>query len=191
MTTEIPSTIPAIWTIGHSVHAADKFLALLATHRIQALADIRRFPGSRRHPQFGADSLSAALAEHGIQYQHFPDLGGRRSPRPNSPNFAWRNAAFRGYADYMETDEFQQAAARLLDQAERLRTVMMCAEALWWQCHRALVSDYCKSRGWTVWHIGGDGKTVEHPYTQPAQVANGRLTYRGQELWPVNGHTAS
>src|SRR5580698_5069158 len=142
-----------LWTIGHSTHPLDEFLALLARHEIEAVADVRRFPGSRRLPQFNHDALAAALGARDIRYEPFPELGGRRTPRPDSTNLAWRNASFRGYADYMETAEFQGAIARLLPIARARRTTVMCAEALWWRCHRSLIADYTKAAGHTVLHI--------------------------------------
>lgn len=166
-------------TIGHSTRSAEEFAALLIESRIEVLADVRRFPGSRRYPHFNGENLRAFLSQHGITYEHFPELGGRRAPLKDSPNTAWRNAAFRGYADYMMTDEFAKAAARLLEITAEKRTAVMCAEALWWQCHRALVADYAKARGVKVSHILGHRKVEEHPYTSAAQIINGQLSYRG------------
>lgn len=166
-----------IWTIGHSTRSLEEFLELLAPHGIEAIADVRRYPGSRRLPHFSKDAFAASLAEARIGYAHFPELGGRRSPRPDSPNTAWRNAAFRGYADYMATDEFRAGIARLLELAHRDRTAYMCAEALWWQCHRRLISDLLKALGHEVIHILGPGKTEIHPLTPPARIVDGRLTY--------------
>ena len=166
-----------IWTIGHSNRSIEDFLALLQTHHIQALADVRRFPGSRRHPQFGQEQISASLAQSEISYVHFPELGGRRPVRPASPNSNWRNAAFRGYADYMQTAEFRSGIERLLALAGRQQTAIMCAEALWWQCHRALISDFLKVRSTTVIHILGPKKTQEHPFTSAARIVNSTLSY--------------
>jgi len=175
-----------IWTIGHSTHPGDKFLDLLQKHSITALADVRRFPGSRRHPQFNQEALAASLAEAGIAYVHFPELGGRRSAHKNSPNTAWRNSAFRGYADYMDTAEFRKGIVRLLALAQIKSTCLMCAETLWWRCHRALVADYLKAKGHTIWHILATGKTQEHPYTSAASISDGKLSYEAPaepELW--------
>ncbi len=166
-----------IWTIGHSTYSSDEFIALLAAHGLEALADVRRFPGSRRHAQFNRDQLAASLESAGIAYHWFEALGGRRSARPDSRNTAWSNAGFRGYADYMETAAFRGAADELLALAKKSRTAMMCAEAYWRRCHRALLSDYLKAAGLEVIHIL-DRKTSEpHPFTQPAFVADGRLSY--------------
>ena len=171
-----------IWTIGHSTRAIEEFLGLLKDNQIQALADVRRFPGSRRHPQFGQEQLADSLRKSGIDYIHFPQLGGRRPVLPNSVNTAWRNAAFRGYADYMTTPAFANGMKELMELADAKSTAIMCAEALWWQCHRGLISDYLKVRNWRVSHILGSGKTEEHPYTSAAGVVNGKLSYEGNDL---------
>lgn len=142
-----------------------------------ALVDIRSYPGSKRYPHFNKENLSISLPESGIKYIHLPGLGGRRKPNPDSHNNAWHNTAFRGYADYMETDEFKKAIEELMSIAITEPTTYMCAEAVWWHCHRSLVSDYLKAQGWKVTHIMGIGKSEEHPYTQVAQVKQGRLFY--------------
>lgn len=170
-------TAPTIWTIGHSTHGAETFLAILNAHAAEAVADVRRFPGSRRHPHFGRDALRVWLTNAGIDYHEFPDLGGRRSPRPDSHNTAWRNASFRGYADYMETAPFERAMARLIAQSEKRRTAIMCAEAMWWQCHRALISDYLKARQFSVMHITDAVRVVPHPFTSAARVVGSRVSY--------------
>jgi uncharacterized protein (DUF488 family) len=144
---------PRIWTIGHSTRPLGTFLAMLAQHRIEAVADVRRFPGSRRQPQFGGEPLRRALAEQGIAYRWIEPLGGRRRPLPDSPNVAWRNASFRGYADHIGSAEFAGGLSELLEVAGSLRTSMMCAEAVWWRCHRALISDVLCVRGIEVVHI--------------------------------------
>lgn len=169
-----------VWTIGHSTLAIEEFIPLLTANGISILADVRRFPGSRRHPQFGADALSSALGESGLRYEAFPDLGGRRDPRPDSVNLAWRNASFRGYADYMETAEFRAAIERLLAMASAQRVAVMCAEAVWWRCHRGLIADYLKAAGHEVLHIGGSGAAAPHPYTPAARIVDGRLSYAGE-----------
>ena len=166
-----------IWTIGHSNLLLEEFLPLLETFRIQVVADIRRLPGSRKYPWFNQAELNLSLQKDGIRYIHFPDLGGRRTPRPDSKNTAWRNKAFMGYADYMETKEFREAIQRLEQIALSERLAYMCSEAVWWRCHRALVSDYLKARGWKVIHIMGKGKGTEHPYTSPARPVQGELFY--------------
>lgn len=170
----LPKTI---WTIGHSTRDAQAFLTLLTGNRIEALADVRRFPGSRKYPQFNADALRRSLDDAGIEYEPFLELGGRRKPLPDSSNTAWRSAAFRGYADYMHTPEFVAGAERLADLAARKRTAIMCSEAVWWRCHRGLIADWFKARGVQVLHIMDAQHVVEHPYTPAAHVAGGTLSY--------------
>jgi uncharacterized protein (DUF488 family) len=171
-----------VWTIGHSTRDIEEFVGLLKENNVQSLADVRRFPGSRRHPQFGQEQLMVSGKESGIEYVHLPQLGGRRPALPNSVNTAWRNAAFRGYADYMATPAFAEGMKFLLELANRKRTAIMCAEALWWQCHRGLLSDYLKIRGWEVLHIMGRAKLEPHPYTSAARIVNGTVSYEGDEL---------
>jgi uncharacterized protein (DUF488 family) len=173
--------IPRIWTIGHSTRTIDKFISLLEERGIKLLADVRSLPGSKRYPQFNKETLADSLGKVGIRYEHFPELGGRRKPREDSPNTAWRNASFRGYADYMETEEFQKGVRRLLDlAADAGPTAIMCAEAVWWRCHRALISDYLKARGIEVIHILDTNKTDLHPYTSVARIVNGELSYAAE-----------
>ncbi len=170
--------ISRIWTIGHSTREIDIFLSLLQENGIEVVADVRMFPGSKRHPQFGREALARSLGEHGIRYEHFPELGGRRKAKPDSKNTAWRNEMFRGYADYMETEAFRKGIARLVDLAEKSGpTAIMCAEAVWWRCHRSLISDYLKARGVEVIHILDERKTEPHPFTSAATIVNGRLSY--------------
>jgi uncharacterized protein (DUF488 family) len=169
-----------IWTIGHSTRTLQQFLALLARHEIKAVADVRRFPGSRRQPQFGHDALRNALATEGIVYEWIPALGGRRRPQPDSPNTAWRNASFKGYADHIESDEFAGGLSALLELAGRMQTVMMCAELLWWRCHRSLIADVLRIRGIEVVHIVDEKQAIVHPYTSPARVVGGKLSYAGE-----------
>ena len=166
-----------IWTIGHSTRSLEEFLGLLIANEIQALADVRRFTASRKYPQFNQDALRLSLAEVGIEYVSLPELGGRRRPRPGSANTVWRNESFRGYADHMETPEFREGIATLLELARRKRTAIMCAEAVWWRCHRALISDHLKAAGVCVRHILSEKKTEVHPYTSAAHVENGKLSY--------------
>lgn len=168
-----------VWTIGHSTRSAEEFGAILKAHEIEVLVDVRMFPGSRRYPQFNKEALSAALAKLGIEYKHEPRFGGRRTPRADSHNTAWRNASFRAYADHMEGDEFRKAVEELLELAASRRTTVMCAEALWWRCHRSLISDYVKAAGHHVVHILGESKTEDHPFTSAAKIVDGELSYRG------------
>jgi uncharacterized protein (DUF488 family) len=170
-----------IWTIGHSTRAIDEFISLLKGNEIRLLADVRAFPGSKRYPQFNKDALAESLKAHGIRYEHFPELGGKRKSRPDSRNAAWRNASFRGYADYMETEQFQKGIERLLDvAAEAGPTAIMCAEAVWWRCHRSLISDYLRAREVEVLHILGANKVEPHPYTSAARIVNGKLSYEAE-----------
>ena len=169
------------WTIGHSTRTLEVFLGLLVEYRIEAIADVRRFPGSRRYPHFASEALAGSLPAHGIAYQWIPKLGGRRKVQPESPNTAWRNASFQGYADYTATTEFAEGLAELLKLAASKRTAMMCAEVLWWRCHRSIVSDVVKLRGIEVIHIIDATHTTVHPYTSPAQIVDGRLSYAGAQ----------
>ncbi len=150
---------------------------MLQSFDIQAVADVRRFPGSRKFPWFNKDSLAVTLPDVGIEYHHFVHLGGRRRPLKDSHNDAWRLDAFKGYADYMETPEFVEALKQLEKLASLKRTVFMCSEAVWWSCHRSMVSDALKHAGWNVQHIMGVGKSTEHPYTSPARIEHGELVY--------------
>src|SRR5205807_438597 len=143
-----------IWTIGHSTRMIEKFISLLEEHGIKLLADVRLLPGSKRYPQFNKETLADSLAKVAICYEHFPELGGRRKPREDSPNTAWRNESFRGYADYMETEEFNKGVKRLLDlAADAGPAAIMCAEAVWWRCHRY---SYFQSRCAICAGTGGD-----------------------------------
>jgi uncharacterized protein (DUF488 family) len=174
--------IEQIWTIGHSTRKIDIFISLLRENGIKLVADVRMYPGSKRYPQFNREALARSLAEHDIRYEHFPELGGRRKARPDSQNTAWRNEMFRGYADYMETDQFAKGIARLVDLARELGpTAIMCAEAVWWRCHRSLVADYLKARGVAVIHIVELAKTQPHPFTSAARIVNGELSYRAED----------
>lgn len=170
-----------IWTIGHSTRSIDDFISLLKKNEIKLLADVRSLPGSKRYPQFNREALAESLNAHGIRYEHFPELGGRRKPNPDSRNTAWRNASFRGYADYVETDEFHKGVERLLNLArETGPAAMMCAEAVWWRCHRSLISDYLKASGVEVIHILDATKTEPHPFTSAAHLIDGMLSYASE-----------
>lgn len=166
-----------LWTIGHSVRPWEEFAGMLVAARIQFLVDVRRFAGSRRNPQFSGETMGVALAKEGIDYSPMSDLGGRRPAREASPNLAWRNEGFRGYADYMATLPYQAARERLAKLAQGKRTALMCAEAMWWQCHRSLISDDFKADGWQVIHLLSPGREQEHPYTSAARIVEGRLDY--------------
>jgi uncharacterized protein (DUF488 family) len=172
-----------IWTIGHSTRVIEDFISALEVNGIKLIADVRLLPGSKRYPQFNQDALAKSLSQTGIGYEHFPELGGRRKPKPDSRNSAWRNESFRGYADHMETEEFRKGIARLSDLAEKIGpTAITCAEAVWWRCHRALISDFLKARGVEVVHIMDAKKTEPHPFTSAARIVNGQLSYSPDEL---------
>lgn len=156
---------------------ADRFVALLRQYDVRLLVDIRRYPGSRKSPQFNPEPLRQTLEAAGIDYVSLIALGGRRHPLPDSPNCAWRNESFRGYADYMETSEFRHGLQELMGLARSRRTAIMCAEAVWWRCHRSMVSDALMADGWHVWHIMSDGTVKSHHFTAPARIVNGVLTY--------------
>jgi len=166
-----------IWTIGHSTRTAPELRDVLTAHDIELVADVRRFPGSRRLPHFGAATLETDLAAAGILYRAFPALGGRRRPVPESPNDAWRHLAFRGYADHLESDEFAEGLEELLVLAYGFRTVIMCAELLWWRCHRRLIADVLVSLGMSVIHIRDAEIAEPHRLAAPARLENGVLTY--------------
>jgi uncharacterized protein (DUF488 family) len=172
-----------IWTIGHSTRAIDEFISLLEQNEIKLLVDVRAWPGSKRYPQFNKDAMAESLNARGIRYEHFPELGGKRKSQQDSRNTAWRNASFRGYADYMETEQFQKGIERLLDvAAEAGPATIMCAEAVWWRYHRSLIADYLKARGVEVLHVLGANKVEPHPYTSATRIVNGELSYRPELL---------
>jgi len=168
-----------ILTIGHSTHAADAFLALLRAHGVTGVADVRARPQSRRHPHFSQQALARFLGSHGIAYQHFPGLGGLRTPRPDSPNTAWREPAFRAYADHMASQEFHAALAGLREFAKKVVAAVMCAESQWWQCHRQLIADALVARGIDVRHIMSASSAPVHDLTTFARVAGTTVEYPG------------
>lgn len=177
----IPDTI---WTIGHSTRSAEDFHSLLRRHGIRSLVDVRRYPASRRYPHFNREQLAAALPGGSIGYEWIESLGGRRDPAPDSPNSAWRNAAFRGYADHMASEDFAAGFAALCALALRQPTALMCSEAVWWRCHRGLISDLLRSHGVRVLHVVDDSEPAEHPWTPAARLDDGVLTYdsrRGEQ----------
>jgi uncharacterized protein (DUF488 family) len=166
-----------LWTIGHSTREWEVFAGMLADAGIRALVDVRRFAGSRRHPQFSGATMATVLPMAGIDYVPMPDLGGRRTPSKDSQNTRWRNASFRAYADYMATGEYHRARDALASLAMQTPTAVMCAEAMWWQCHRGLISDDFKASGWEVVHLLAPGRSEEHPYTGAATIVDGKLSY--------------
>jgi uncharacterized protein (DUF488 family) len=174
-----PKTTPlALFTIGHSTHPFDGFLKLLSRHEIEALADIRRFPSSRKYPHFNRDCLAAALPQAGVEYRWLEAMGGRRKKSGGLPrNLGLRNESFRNYADSMTTPEFREAVGRLLELARRKRTAYMCSEGLFWRCHRRLVSDYLLVQGYAVQHILPTGELRPHTLTEGARIDGGELSY--------------
>jgi uncharacterized protein (DUF488 family) len=180
--TETRNLSAAVYSIGHSTRTIPEFAALLEESGIEVVADVRAIPRSRTNPQFNRDALPASLEEFGIAYQHFPELGGRRHhPRgaPPSPNTFWRNESFRNYADYAATDAFQTGFVRLRDLAGGERCAIMCSEAVWWRCHRRIISDYLLAYGAPVMHIMGPGKIEPATLTSNAHLlSDGTLVYR-------------
>lgn len=176
-TLTVDFTKPVIHTIGHSTRSETEFIELLEASRIEVVADVRRMPGSRRLPQFDSDTLARSLATRNIGYCWIPQLGGRRRPQADSPNTGWRHAAFRAYADHMGTDEFADGILELLMLAHGAPTVIMCAEVLWWRCHRRLVADALVVLGVDVVHIMNEGRQEIHQLAPPARVVNGELAY--------------
>jgi uncharacterized protein (DUF488 family) len=172
------NNLSRIWTVGHSTRSSEEFNQILLAHEIKSLVDVRSFPGSRRYPYFNKAQLASALEAVGIFYSHNPQLGGRRRPSPESKNTAWKNASFRAYADHMESEEFQEGMKDLLELAGKKRTAVVCAEALWWRCHRSLIADL-KAQGVEVIHILDDKHTEVHPYTTAARIVDRRLSYEG------------
>jgi uncharacterized protein (DUF488 family) len=169
----------SIWTVGHSTRSREDFNEIILAHEIEVLVDVRSFPGSRRYPHFNKPELSLQLGSIGLLYLHLPALGGRRRPSPNSKNTAWKNSSFRAYADHMESEEFREGIETLLELAQPKRTAVMCAEALWWRCHRSLIADFLKAKGVQVIHILDARKTESHPYTSAARIVHGQLSYEG------------
>lgn len=173
----MPEENNTIWTIGHSTRTLQELIAMLQSFNIEVVADVRHYPGSRKYPHFNKESLEITLPQNNIQYIHLISLGGRRKTNPNSKNTTWKNDAFRGYADYMETDAFKHGIVDLISIANKKRTAIMCSEAVWWRCHRSMIADYLKAHHWKVMHIMDIGKAQEHPFTSPAKIVDGELTY--------------
>jgi uncharacterized protein (DUF488 family) len=169
-----------MWTVGHSTHALDELVGMVRAHGVTSIADVRKIPRSRRHPQFNLDALTSGLAAAGLGYRHVPGLGGLRRERPDSINRGLRNPSFRAYADYMQTDEFARQLDALVDLARRERVAIMCAEAVWWRCHRALIADALVARGEPVLHILTSERAEPHALLAFARVENGRVTYPGE-----------
>ena len=168
-----------LWTIGHSTRPIDEFVSLLKAHGVQRLVDVRTVPRSRHNPQFNTETLAQNLARADIHYRHSGNLGGLRKPKKDSINMGWRNASFRGYADYMQTEEFKRALDELMAESRLQHTAIMCAEAVPWRCHLSLVADALVTRDWEVRHIMSEAKADQHRLTPFAAVKNGLLCYRG------------
>jgi uncharacterized protein (DUF488 family) len=173
--------LPPVFSIGHSTHPLATFVALLQAHAVECVIDVRRLPGSRRFPQYDGPALAASLAPLGIDYQHMAALGGRRGRSlavgTASPNGFWQNASFRRYADYAMSDEFHAGLAQLLDVSRSRRCTLMCAEVLWWRCHRRIITDYLLAAGRTVCHILGNGRAEPAKMTPGARREDGHLVY--------------
>jgi len=171
-----------IFTIGHSTRPIDEFIELLTTHGVQHLADVRTIPQSRHNPQFGSERLSASLEQAGIHYTHMPGLGGLRRPRKDSINTGWRNTSFRGYADYMQTREFDESLNRCIEIAKQERMALMCAESVPWRCHRSLIADALLARGIDVREIASATQARPHALTPWARIEGTKVTYPGLPL---------
>ena len=168
---------PTIWTIGHSTRSLPELLGALAPYAIEVVADVRRYPGSRRLPQFAEPALREELPTHGLNYVWIPALGGRRRPAPDSPNVGWRHEAFRGYADHVQSEEFAEGLFELLMLAYGLRSAVMCSEVLWWRCHRRIIADVLVSLGIEVVHIQDATHATPHRLAEPARLVAGQLRY--------------
>ncbi|MEQ8035787.1 DUF488 domain-containing protein [Xanthomonas sp. WHRI 6106] len=171
-----------VWTVGHSTRTWEAFVALLSAHGIEALVDVRRFPGSRRYPWFASDTMAQALDAVSVRYLWLPELGGRRKAQAGSPNGGWRNAAFQGYADHMTSAEFAAGLEQATAMARERRTALMCAEALWWQCHRRLIADLLLHRGWQVLHILGETTAQPHQLNADARPVGRDLIYPPRQV---------
>jgi uncharacterized protein (DUF488 family) len=176
--TLLEPAMPEILTVGHSTLTLEQFLALLRAGGAEAIVDIRRYPSSRRHPHFSREALSASLGEQ-IAYLHLPELGGRRRPQPDSPHTGWTQGGFRGYADHLRSDEFAAGLRQLEKMATGARTAVMCAEGMWWRCHRRLVADVLLLRDWKVQHLLPEGRTVGHELPDFAVPGDDGFPYYG------------
>ena len=174
---------PTLFTIGHSTRTLDELVAILKAFGVATLADVRTVPRSRRVPWFNAETLGADLARFGLAYVPMTELGGLRKAKPDSPNTAWRNASFRGYADYMQTPAFEAGLERLIDTASAAPTAVMCAEAVPWRCHRSLIGDAMIARGWHVVDLMGEKTAKPHNLTEFARVEGNKVTYPGEGLF--------
>jgi uncharacterized protein (DUF488 family) len=177
----MPSPAPRLFTIGHSTRTLHEFIAILHAHKIKILVDVRTVPRSRRVPQFNTENLAESLPPHQIHYLHLPALGGLRKAQPDSPNTGWRNLSFRGYADYMQTPQFDTGLNELMSVAQEQRTAIMCAEAVPWRCHRSLIADALLIRGWDVIDLFSPQSAKPHNLTDFAKAEGTVLTYPGAQ----------
>jgi uncharacterized protein (DUF488 family) len=175
--TLMPTSPPKLYTIGHSTRTLEEFLSILKAHQIRTLVDVRTVPRSRRVPQFNTENLAQSLPGHQIQYLHLPALGGLRKARPDSTNTGWRNHSFRGYADYMQTTQFESGSKELMSIAAEKSTAIMCAEAVPWRCHRSLIADALLVRGWEVLDLFSETSSKPHKLTDFAKVEGTQVTY--------------
>ncbi|HEX5035015.1 MAG TPA: DUF488 domain-containing protein [bacterium] len=166
-----------LWTIGHSTRSIEEFVGLLKSHGVDRVLDVRLLPGSRRYPHFNAEALAASLSQAGIDYRHLPNLGGRRKACPDSENLGWKNASFRGYADYMAIEGFRLALAEAMALATERPSALLCAEAVPWRCHRSLIGDALLAQGWEVLDIIGPGAAKPHRLTAFAKVEGEKVSY--------------
>ncbi len=169
-----------IYTVGHSNHPIEKFIEMLTAHGIEQVADVRTIPRSRHNPQYSSDSLPASLTQRGIAYRHMPALGGLRHAKKDSQNRGWENDSFRGFADYMQTEEFEKGLAELIAAAEEKKIAILCAESVPWRCHRSLIADALSVRAVTVMHIMSRTSVKEHTLTSFAKVSGTSITYPAQ-----------
>ncbi len=175
----------SVWTVGHSTRSLDELVTVLEAYRIELVVDVRRFPGSRRLPQFNSAELEAGLAASGIAYKWLPSLGGRRAPYPQSLNSGWTNAAFRGYADHTASEEFADGLFELLNMSNAVPSAVMCAEVLWWRCHRRIIADVLVSLGIEVIHVCDGSHSELHKISAPGRIADGALTYAPELQQPA------
>ncbi|HET7831790.1 MAG TPA: DUF488 domain-containing protein [Gallionella sp.] len=182
MKKKTPETLQTIYTVGHSTHELDEFIRLLQAHGVTKIADVRTIPRSRHNPQFNQDTLPDALQAAGIGYVHLPGLGGLRHAHADSPNLAWHNASFRGFADYMQTAEFAKNLEQLIKLGKHQPLALMCAEAVPWRCHRSLIADALIVRGVAVEHITSATHRHPHALTPWARVTHGHITYPAEAL---------
>jgi len=181
--------VSSIWTVGHSNRSIEDFTRILTAHRIERVIDVRRFPASRKWPHFDAESLGRSLPAAGIDYAGMPELGGRRKPRPDSPHVAWRVDAFRGYADFMDSEEFARSLAKAIGLARDRRSALTCAEALPWRCHRSILADAFLARGWEVLEILSEREARPRKLPNFARLEGERVLYdrAGQPDLPLPG----